>query len=256
MAEAWSTIAARYHLGKRSKLSAITCFLKHHPRYARALDIGTGTAALALAYKPRAFNWRYLEIDEEAAKKAAQTLGQLVETNWAAIESDHFDLITIIDTFFYFSNPQESINKINNLLNPKGQLLVTLTNGDNYLWINRLRNYLNLGQSVRGFAFEESKEVFLNRFDPLFWRLIYLKPFSYPLEEIILLIIDWLDQKLSDQKRDKNKVDKLTKVEGAKGWETRLMQLTWPLLKLVSLLDYPFRPFLQGYRFVAVFAKK
>ncbi len=257
MAEAWPLVVARYHLGKSSKLSEIIGFFrKNHQPFNQALDIGTGTGALALAYKTYATTWDYLEIDEQVAKQASQLLGQEVSTSWAEVETKSFDLITVVDTFFYFSEPQETINKLEAMLNPNGKLVITLTDTPDHSWVSCLRNYLNLGRKARGFTFEETKENFLRRFSPSIWGSVYFHKFSYPAEEAILLFMDWLDQCLNSKNKSKIMGDKLTNITDAKNGRLWLLRLTWPIFKLVSFLDYPFRPFLSRYRFIVVLTKK
>ncbi len=257
MAEAWPVIVARYHLGKSSKLAEIVRFFrKNSETFSQALDIGTGTGALALGYKKYATSWDYLEIDHQAANQATKLLGQQVYTNWSEVEHNHYDLITVVDTFFYFTEPKEVVKKLEAMLNPGGKLLVTLTNGANDLLVNRLRDYLNLGSKMRGFAFEENKEHFLQHFSSSIWQSVYFRDFSYLFEEVILLILDWLDKKSNRSKENKAGVDRLTNIVETKNWHLWFLRLAWWPLKLASLLDYPFRGFFRGYRFVVVLIKK
>lgn len=251
----WPVFIADNHLGKRSKTSAIlkyfTCYSRR--KYNVALDIGCGTGALSLKYKKYATRWFYLEIDQTIAKIAVEVLDSPVETTWDKLENERFDLIIIIDTFFYFTDPDKIIGKLKRLLNPNGEILISLTNGDNDLIINKLRNFLNLGKNARGLFYEESATNLISRFISQGFKNIYINYFSYALEEIILLSIDLLHVyfgrtkfKKSDSMTNTNKVNKL---------KLLLLYLSFPIIKFFSLLDYPVRFGLTGYRFVAVFKK-
>lgn len=253
---AWPMIVARYHLGKHSKLSAIESFFNRYPFSERtsALDIGVGTGGLAATYHSHAGQWLNVEPEHRYADVASKLLSENVLPSLDDVGSQKFDLIAIIDTLFYFTDPDFFIRKLHNHLNSGGKVLVTLTNGDNTLILNRLRNAQGLGLNARGIAFEESRADVIKRFETIGFRTVYCREFCFPAEEAILLVIDNLviwARGLGKKRQIDQIVDK--EINGLSLW---LLKISWIILKTLSLLDYPFRPFLTGYRFITVFEKK
>lgn len=252
----WPIFIADKHLGKRSKISSILKYFSRNSekKYNVALDIGCGTGALSLRYRKYANRWFYLETDQAAAKIASAVLDSPVETTWDKLENKRFDLIVIVDTFFYFTDPDGIIGKFKKLLSPGGEILIVATNGDNSLILNKLRNFLNLGRKARGFYYEESAIELVRRFSGQGFENIYFKNFSYALEELILLAIDLL-QAYSGGLKSKTS-DTLTNTRNVGRLKLCLLCLSFPIIKFVSLLDYPMRFSLSGYRFAAVFKEK
>jgi SAM-dependent methyltransferase len=242
-----------YHLGKSTKLRAILEYfnLSRSVKADFALDVGVGTGGLASVYHSYFPSWTNIEPDEHFAEIARKLLSEKVLSSIDEVEDEKFDLITLIDVFFYFSDSDAYLEKMRELLDHKGRIVITLTNADNSLLFNRLRNSLGLGSEARGFKVEEPAAKVVDRFTKTGFRQIYYKQFCYPVEEAILLVMDYVVT-FARGEHGKKKIEQIGEIGRSGLW---LLKISWVILKTLSFLDYPFRPFLSGYRFIAVFDK-
>lgn len=249
--KSWQLELSKYHLGKRLKLSMILKYLtKNHKKYDRCLDIGTGTGALASHYKKFGQNWDYLDTDKTVAREARKILGQKILTDPEDIKNKKYDLITIIDTYYCFKEPDKMTQELKNKLSRDGELLITLTDGYPKRFINRIRNKFGLGAEIRQLVFEESPKEFIKRLEKGGFKIIYFKSLSSIVSESMLLFLDIAQ--INSQKH-RNSITTRTKVSPK---SLLLLKMSYPIIYLFSLLDWPLSFFSKGYKFIVVAKKK
>jgi SAM-dependent methyltransferase len=248
----WQLAVVYYQLSKRLKLGAIVNYLEQHS-FGRCVDIGTGTGGLAFLFRKYGRHWSYVEVDPLVVRQAETLLGEgNVVRSLDDLKGEKFELITMIDSVYYFDRPNELIDRLGEFLQPEGQLLITATDGDPTRMINRLRERIHLGKAARGFAFEESPDEFLRRFRQKNWRVIYFKRFSFIAAELLMILYDRLQSASGRRGADEKETSVLTnraEVDRRKIW---LLKLSFPALYCLALLDWPIRPFLKGYKFIVV----
>lgn len=245
----WPLIILKFHLGKRSKLVEINKYLAKKNPYKDCLDIGTGTGALALGYQRFGERWTYVDNDEIVARQASHLLGAKIIRDLSLIKGNRFDLITIIDCFYYFDNPDKMITDLRSMLKPGGEILITLTDGDSHRAMNKLRNNTGLGIKARSFLFEESPQMFKRRLRSGGLKISYYKDFSPFLTELLLYFMD-IPQKLTFHS-DKS-FSLLTNREKTSLSKLIFLVVTFPFVYILSLVDFPIRKFLKGYKFIVV----
>lgn len=251
----WQVLLLHFHIGKRQKLREITRYLSTQKKFKNCLDIGTGTGAIAEECQRYGTKWTYLEVEEEVANEAKKILGTKSKffTSVDQVQDERFDLVTIVDTFFYFKNPDTEIRKLRKLLTENGRILITLTDGNRKRMLNRLRDKLALGEKKRGFIFQESPDDVIKRFKKQKFTVCYFKRFSNIFTEIILLFLDISQTVFNNLK--KTKVNELTNTSEVSQNQIFILRLLFPFVLCVSSLDFLTKGVLPGYKFIVVVAK-
>ncbi|MCX6812230.1 MAG: methyltransferase domain-containing protein [Candidatus Berkelbacteria bacterium] len=252
--EPWQNSILRYHLGKRQKLQEIKRFFAGEKTFPNCLDIGTGTGAIAGKYQKYGDRWSYLEPEKEIIVEAKKVLGTVPKffTDLRQIKNQKFDLITVVDTFFYFKNPDLEIRRLSKILKPKGKILLTLNDGNRRRLINKIREKISLGKKIRGFQFEESADTVKKRFHQAGFSADYYKTFSNFFTEIILLLIDISQIKINN--RGKKSIE-LTNTKAVNPKQIFLLRFFYPLAVFVSSLDFFLQKIVIGNKFIIVFKK-
>lgn len=249
VAETWQVKLARLHPGKRVRLKMIMdYFSKKHP-YLQCLDVGTGTGALARIYSSAGKHWDYVDPDPAVRKEAVGLLGEVsLFADLDELKGKTYDLITVVDTFFYFSEPDKIARILADKLNRGGELVVTLSEGAPKRFINRLRESLGIGKEARGFVFEESSEMFCQRMLKCGFKLKYETTCSTFLLELVLLLMDF---GLCAQRKSAE----LTSAKEVRRLEILTLKCLSFLFAPLYCLDKMMNYFVRGYKILFVFHK-
>lgn len=99
----------------------------------KILDIGCGTGILGAFFrKHQQCEVHGIEINESAYREAKENLDQVHRANVEVIdlpyENDYFDVIVMGDVLEHLINPVGTISKLLNVLNPAGQIHITVPN--------------------------------------------------------------------------------------------------------------------------------
>lgn len=111
--------------------------IKHHKTTGRLLDIGCNLGDFFAGFPDPAWQRFGVELSPSAAAHAAKTyqaevfVGQLQE---AAYPSDAFDLVTMIDMFYYLDDPVSDLHEVGRIVKPDGLLALEIT-GQRYQFL-------------------------------------------------------------------------------------------------------------------------
>jgi 2-polyprenyl-3-methyl-5-hydroxy-6-metoxy-1,4-benzoquinol methylase len=100
----------------------------------RVLDIGTATGTVAGALRDRGARVWGVEIDEAAAKKAAEVCEQVVVGDVeqldldAELEQHEFDWLLLLDVLEHLRDPLATLKRCTALLAPGGRVLISIPN--------------------------------------------------------------------------------------------------------------------------------
>jgi len=103
------------------------------PRGKRILDVGCGSGATGKALKAQgALEVIGLELDPDAARRAAESLDQVLVGDVTQIELDfppgHFDIILCLDVLEHLPYPEDALRRLVPLLSSEGRFVVSLPN--------------------------------------------------------------------------------------------------------------------------------
>lgn len=105
--------------------------VERQPQGKTLLDIGAGTGDFLVAAKNRGWTVSGIEPNEEARKRAYEKSIQLVE-NFQTLPNQKFDVITMWHVLEHIPNLSETIQKLHELLNPNGVLIIAVPNYKSY----------------------------------------------------------------------------------------------------------------------------
>lgn len=105
--------------------------VERQPQGKTLLDIGAGTGDFLVAAKNRGWTVSGIEPNEEARKRAHEKSIQLVE-NFQTLPNQKFDVITMWHVLEHIPNLSETIQKLHELLNPNGVLIIAVPNYKSY----------------------------------------------------------------------------------------------------------------------------
>ena len=110
--------------------------LKSFRTRGRLLDIGCGYGYYFSIFKQNGYNSEGIDVSSRAIKYAKETMNQrCIKGNFSKykFKKNCYDVVTIIDTIEHFSNPNNIINKINNILRKDGILVIQTPNYDSLI---------------------------------------------------------------------------------------------------------------------------
>jgi SAM-dependent methyltransferase len=127
----------RFEWNRERVLSRIANYICTQKRTGRILDVGCATGF----FLKRFFSgpdWQMwgVELSISKAKKARQR-GVTVHNGTirdAEYPQNCFDVITILDAFYYFPQPQSDLEKLRNVLGPEGMLVIELPFAKSRIW--------------------------------------------------------------------------------------------------------------------------
>jgi len=132
----------RFESNREPVLDRIVDYIRSRKQPGDILDVGCATGYF-LARFCRGTNWRPWGVElshnfaEQAAAKGIQVrLGQIVQ---AGFSDCSFDVITVLDAFYYFPEPRATLVELRRILKPEGMLLLDLPLGGSRIWRTNTR---------------------------------------------------------------------------------------------------------------------
>jgi SAM-dependent methyltransferase len=130
--------AAKFEVNRHAVLKLVATRLKEGVAGGRILDIGCAVGYFLSAFFAEDKCWEAHGIDvapQSAERAAARGIQMRVGTLKSARYSDgYFNLVTILDTFYYFTDPLQEIKEIQRILEPGGILAIEAPLANPRLW--------------------------------------------------------------------------------------------------------------------------
>lgn len=135
---AWSYSPSliRFEARRRSALQQESEFIQRYIKNGKMLDIGCSSGDFFEFFPLPAWERYGVELSSSAAAYTAQAYaakvvaGTLMSANWAA---GFFDLVSMIDMFYYVDDPRAELKEVWRILRPKGILAIEIT-GQAYMF--------------------------------------------------------------------------------------------------------------------------
>lgn len=160
-------------------------FIQRYISRGKFLDIGCSTGGFFEFFPQPAWERYGIELSSSAAAYAAQAhaaqviTGTLCSVKWP---SEFFDLVSMIDMFYYVDNPKEELSEVKRILKPNGLLAVEIT-GQAYMFF-RSRGLIALMVEGRWSRLNSDSHLFWFKptglrkllensgFKPIAWRIL------------------------------------------------------------------------------------
>jgi SAM-dependent methyltransferase len=159
-----------WHVARRELIQRTLDRYVTSPDATRWLDVGCGTGVLLHSY-PRIANRLGLEMDAGSVERArAKGLDvRRVEPRWDFTEYGRFDLVTLCDVIEHVEEDREAIAAVREVLNPGGQVLVT---------VPALQSLWSAHDVLNHHYRRYDRRMLLSRFDPALWDVRWASYFS------------------------------------------------------------------------------
>lgn len=149
------------------------------------LDVGCATGVFLGRYFPSCWERWGIDLSPVAGAQAAQNGIQVRCTSLreAGFEPNRFDVITVLDAFYYFPSPQDELAEIDRVLKDDGLLALELPLATSRIW---------RGSNIFGRAFSGKHEALLDSSDHLFYFtpksvMALLRRTGFAVEHVLLL---------------------------------------------------------------------
>ena len=156
-------LEGKFEMNREKVLARVAEYIRGRMQRGTILDVGCATG-LFLARFFRRPNWDPwgLELTAKAAEKAAARGVQVGrgDVHNARFADDSFDVITVLDAFYYFPEPARELAEFHRILTRDGLLVLELPWATSRIW----RTSTSLGRLVSG-----SRRTLLQSSDHLFY---------------------------------------------------------------------------------------
>jgi ubiquinone/menaquinone biosynthesis C-methylase UbiE len=211
----------RFEINRQRVLSRVVNYIQNDKDGGNILDVGCATGVFLRAFAKNS-RWRAwgVELSPWTAQQARRNgvLVHIGDTQSAKFADHSFDVITVLDAFYYFSHPASELAEFRRVLKADGLLVLELPWANTRIWRRKLRRKLPNGSrtpllrssdhlyyytphsvslllKMRGFAVETIRPLPANRqerlvrdfvgktyslFSQLLWRLSASKIFLGP----------------------------------------------------------------------------
>lgn len=215
----------------------------------RCLDVGSGVGTLSVLMERLGGNWEFTETDHAAAQETRKIVkGPVHEIDIfdPRLQPITYQLLTIFDVVEHISDPQKFMNRLAELVQPGGTIILTTPadNGGFYFWRRLADKLFGIdkaahGHVVEGFAHQQLQTLTQNAH----LNLIELTPFSFFFTETIELAYNaaYIMKNRAKQTSTPGYNLALSPASGADvadhAWQLKLLQYIYPVLRGISLLD-------------------
>jgi len=176
----------KFERNREPVLARVADFIQKRKREGFILDVGCATGFFLARFFPKT-KWQVwgIELSRQAAGKAVRKgirvhQGNIYEANFP---DGFFDVVSVIDTFYYFLKPQLELAEFRRVLKPDGMLVLELPLGASRVW--RTSNQLGkLLSGVHRQLIESSDHLFY--YNPKSIRF-FLEKYGFKVQTILPL---------------------------------------------------------------------
>jgi SAM-dependent methyltransferase len=156
-------LESKFELNRKNVLSRVADYIQRSRQRGRILDVGCATGLFLARFfqKPNWDPWG-LELTPRAADQATARGVRVFRGNihQARFAENSFDVITVLDAFYYFPDPALELAELRHVLMPDGLLVLELPFAASRIW----RTSTSLGRLLSG-----SRHPLLKSSDHLFY---------------------------------------------------------------------------------------
>ena len=131
--ESWGKkTALRIAAMRQQALERIAATIQAYKPAGRLLDCGCSSGAFFNNFDKAQWECQGVELSPTAAEYAAESTGAIVHTGTlisAKYQANYFDVVTIIDAFYYFDDPLEQLQEAARVLKRDGVLAIEIPGG-------------------------------------------------------------------------------------------------------------------------------
>src|SRR5258708_935358 len=154
-------VEVRFGTRPEKSLLKVARFIHKRRAGGRILDLGcAGGHFLDRYFRTSAWEKWGVELSKFAAARA---MGKAIrmhvgDIHSAALPAASFDVVTVLDTFYYFSEPRRELEAIRRILKPDGLVVLVLTCATSHIWRNN--GWMGSLSGRAQASFLESRHVF------------------------------------------------------------------------------------------------
>ncbi len=141
--------ARRFENNRGEVLARVAAYIHGKKQSGDILDIGCATGYFLTRFFSGG-DWRIWGVDlsQKFAEKAAEAgvKAYCGDVSQARFAGQKFDVITVLDAFYYLAQPQSTLAELHRILKPGGLLVLDLPLGRSRIW----RGTTTLGRSLSG----------------------------------------------------------------------------------------------------------
>jgi SAM-dependent methyltransferase len=130
-------VEIRFGTKQQESLRRVAGFIKSRKCRGRILDVGCAGGHFLDWFFPKS-DWETWGVElSQMAGEAAQKKEIRVhigDIHSAVLPASSFDVVTALDTFYYFPDPRRELNRIRELLKPDGLLVLVLVSAAGHIW--------------------------------------------------------------------------------------------------------------------------
>ena len=191
----------RYIFRKEIALSLIK---KYVPRGSRFLEIGCAAGDIGITLSKNGYNGLMIDFSEDAANEVIRNLKKEGLTNVRFEKADFlkiktqkkFDLITMFEVLEHIEEDKEALRKVNDLLNEKGMLLLSVP-AKARLW--------GANDIISGHIKRYEKEELINLLNQTCFEITQFISYGFPWLNMAKYVRDKMAGKRLKKSSDKNK---------------------------------------------------
>ncbi len=127
----------KFERNRERVLARVADYIQSYKRGGSILDVGCATGFFLARFFSSA-NWQAwgVELSPQTAEKAIRKGLRVRQANIhsAKFAESFFDVVSVVDTFYYFLEPQFELAECHRILKPGGLLVLELPLGDSRIW--------------------------------------------------------------------------------------------------------------------------
>lgn len=266
MARPWQAEIFSVSVRKKEKWHYAQAELKKYIKpTSRCLDVGSGVGTLSMLQEQLGGSWDYTETDADAAaetRKVVKGPVYVVDVFSNQLKPNTYDIITVFDVIEHVPDPQAFMNRLHELLQPHGVIILTTPadDGGYYFWRRLAESAFGINKAAHGHVVEGFSGSRLEELSTQAGLTVKNKRlFSFAFTEMVELAYNGA-YIVKNRQRQRTGGYNLALSPASGGDFTKhralltVAKIIYPLLRSISLLDR-LRLFPRGYEWILV-AKK
>lgn len=228
----------------------------------KCLDVGSGVGTLSMLQERMGGIWEYTETDSAAAEETRKVVkGKVycIDIFSDELRSGSYDIITVFDVIEHVPDPQAFMDRLYDLLAPKGVIILTTPadDGGYYFWRRLAENAFGIDKEAHGHVVEGFSPTQLRTLSTQTHLTVQtLRQFSFAFTEMVELAYNGA-YILKNRKRQKTGGYNLA-LSPASGADANkhttlliALKIIYPVLRAISLFDR-LGIFRRGYEWLLV----